>query len=129
MNRDQNLLAGAGKVDQLTQSGLGFTKGSNHVTTLVLFWISSREMLFGLAADSAAPDKAPPRLERPPLCLEGATTSLERPFSPLKKAANGLERPLPPLERATLGLGGATKPLERATSALGTPEKLVAGAE
>jgi hypothetical protein len=37
MNRDQNLLAGAGKAHQLAQSGLGFTKGDNHVTTVVLF--------------------------------------------------------------------------------------------
>jgi hypothetical protein len=131
MNSNQNLLAGAGKVDQLAQSGLGFTKGCNHVTTLVLILISSREMLFGSTADSYAPDKVAPSPERPLLGLERATSGLERPFPLLESATpglgkmnSGLEGSLATLERATLGLERATKPLERETSAVGTAEKL-----
>ena len=45
MNGDQNLLAGIGKVDQFAQAGLGFTKSGNHVTTMVLFLLTAREML------------------------------------------------------------------------------------
>jgi multisubunit Na+/H+ antiporter MnhB subunit len=45
MNGDQNLLAGIGKVHQFAQAGLGFTKGCNHVTTMVLFLLTAREML------------------------------------------------------------------------------------
>jgi hypothetical protein len=37
MNRDQNFLPGMGHLDQFAQSGLGFTKRGDHVTTMVLF--------------------------------------------------------------------------------------------
>jgi hypothetical protein len=77
MNRNQNLFAGIGKVNQLAQSGLGFTKGGNHETTMVLILVYSRGMLLGLTVNSAAPDKVAPHLERP----------------------------LPPQERVTPGLG------------------------
>ena len=42
MDRDQDFLAGIGQLHQFAQPGLGFSKGRDHVTTVVLFLIKTR---------------------------------------------------------------------------------------